>query len=207
MYALPPHFIPPHQTYRFQIWEISTKYVRNAFKGHKDCTNSLDFSPDDRRVVSASDDDSVVLWNMRFGFEKALRAGVVRDALDSHCYTSALFSPDGKHVAASHNDGTVRVWSVGKGTIVRRLAAGVDWVNDLAFFPDGSGLVSGGRDRTLRCFDVSDVFEHGVEDETWGVRHLIGHKVRFFFFLFFGGGLPRSSPARTAFSIFCSDLS
>ena len=141
---------------------------------------------------------------MRSGFEKVLTAGVVRDPLESHCYTSAVFSPDGKHVAASHNDGTVRMWNVSSGRMVRRLAAGVDWVNDLAFFPDGKGLVSAGRDRTLRCFDVSDLSEHGVRDETCAMRHFMGHKVRRF--LRSLGAYSRLHPVRTAFGLFCRGL-
>jgi WD40 repeat protein len=55
-----------------QIWEINTKYVRNALKGHTRCVYSLDFSPNGRLLVSASDDNTVRLWNIRDGATKLL---------------------------------------------------------------------------------------------------------------------------------------
>jgi WD40 repeat protein len=69
--------------------------------------------------------------------------------LDQPHYRSAVFSPDGRYVAASHRDGMVRIWCVRTGQLRRRVKAYMNWVNDIAFMPDGKDLVSGRRDKTL----------------------------------------------------------
>jgi glucose repression regulatory protein TUP1 len=135
-----------------QIWEISTKYVRNAFKGHTRNIYSLNFSPNGRLLVSASDDNTVRLWNIRDGATKLLNEENPT-ILDDPGYRSAVFSPDGRYVAASHRDGMVRIWDVCTGQLMRRMKAHLDWANCVAFMPDGKGLVSGGSDHTLRYWD------------------------------------------------------
>ena len=78
-----------------QIWKINTKYVRNAFKGHTHPIYTLDFSPNGQLLISASDDNTVRLWNMHDGATKRLTDGY----LDSPGYPSAVFSPNGRYVA------------------------------------------------------------------------------------------------------------
>jgi len=144
----------PRMLIILQIWEINTKYVRNAFKGHTRYIFSLDFSPNGRLLVSASDDNTVRLWNLRDGASKLLNEENPT-ILDDPGYASAVFSPDGRYVAASHRDGMVRMWDVCTGQLTKRRKAHQNWANCVAFMPDGKGLVSGGSDFTLRYWDAS----------------------------------------------------
>ena len=76
--------------------------------------------------------------------------------LDDPCYSSAVFSPDGACVATSHRDGKVRIWGVRTGQLMRRIKAhSWYWVNDVAFMPDGKGLLSGGGSGLLKYWNVS----------------------------------------------------
>src|SRR5260221_14499534 len=102
-----------------QIWEINTKYVRNAFKGHTYFITTLDFSPNGRLLVSASGGNTVRLWNMHDGATKFL-TDENATILDDYYY-SAVFSPNGRYVAASHSDGMVRIWDVYTGQLTRRM--------------------------------------------------------------------------------------
>src|SRR5258708_34110919 len=104
------------------MWEIRTKYVRNAFKGHTDFICSLDFSQNGRLLVSASYDNTVRLWNVRYGTWKVL-TDENHSFLNYDYYKSAKFNPDGKYVAASHSDGAVRIWDSRLGQLVGRVRA------------------------------------------------------------------------------------
>ena len=185
-----------HMFIFLQIWEINTKYVRNAFKGHTRFIYTLDFSPNGRLLVSASNDNTVRLWNMHDGATKLLTEENPT-FLDDPCYPSAVFSPNGRYVAASHRDGMVRIWNIYTGQLTRRMKVQSDWAGDVAFMPNGKGLVSGvwGRDYKLRYWDVgfldstrfgarpqTSITSHksapGIEEQTWRPeREFEGHEV------------------------------
>jgi len=71
--------------------------------------NSVKFSPDGGRMVTASSDGSARVWDARTGLpltEPLKHAKSVRDA---------QFSPDGKRIVTASNDGTARVWDAQTG--------------------------------------------------------------------------------------------
>ena len=71
--------------------------------------NSASFSPDGKRVVTASADGAARVWDVGTGKsvgEPMTHGGPVN---------SASFSPDGKRVVTASWDGTARVWDVGTG--------------------------------------------------------------------------------------------
>ena len=70
---------------------------------------------------------------------------------DDDGYYSALFTPDGKYIAASNcamvviSDGCMGMVILDgcMGRLIRRVKVHTEWVNDIAFTPDGRGLMSG----------------------------------------------------------------
>ena len=69
--------------------------------GHRDWVTACAYAPDGRRLVSASDDGTLCLWDAASGRE---RAAVQRHA---DTVTAVQFGPDGQLLSAS-TDGTVR---------------------------------------------------------------------------------------------------
>ena len=71
--------------------------------------NSVKFSPDGGRLVTASSDGSARVWDAHTGLpltEPIKHAKSVRDA---------QFSPDGKRIVTASDDGTARVWDARTG--------------------------------------------------------------------------------------------
>jgi WD40 repeat protein len=69
------------------------------------------------------------------------------------------FSPVvGRNLLASLCGGIIKLWDVGSSQIDRQLLRDIQgrpWVNDLSFSPDGSQLVSGSGDHTVRLWSVA----------------------------------------------------
>ncbi|KAE9392928.1 hypothetical protein BT96DRAFT_760185, partial [Gymnopus androsaceus JB14] len=61
-----------------------------VLQGHTDSVTSVAFSPDDKRTVSGSDDNSIRIWNAETGRQEG-------DPLEGHTdyVRSVAFSPDG----------------------------------------------------------------------------------------------------------------
>ncbi len=91
----------------------------------------------------------------------------------SEAVLSVLFSPDGKHLASGSGDTTVRVWDMLTGissfpssnsqeTPKHTLKGHVNWVQQIAWSPDCSLLVSAGMDSTIRLWDPKKGTEIGL---------------------------------------------
>lgn len=87
---------------------------------------SVAFSPDDKTLASASDDEAVCLWNVDPGV-------TIGAPLVGHNITvkSVAFSPDRKTLASSSKDTTARLWDVEtrENTVSRQM--GIHWLPHL----------------------------------------------------------------------------
>ncbi len=116
--------------------------------GHDDSVWSAVFSPDMRRIVSASRDRTVRVWNADGTGEPLVLRG------HEHVVRSAGFSPDGKRIVSASWDKTVRVWNAdgsGEPLVLR----GHDHaVYSAAFSADGRRIVSASYDGTVRVWNA-----------------------------------------------------
>ena len=74
-------------------------------EGDASPVNSAVFSPDGKRVVTASD-HTARIWDAESGKAIAVLRG------HAGRVTSAVFSPDGRRVVTESDDQTVRLWDV-----------------------------------------------------------------------------------------------
>lgn len=120
---------------------------RLNLSGHTGSVTSVDFSPDGKRIVSASKDTLMKVWDARSGVEIL----TIKGHLDG--VTSVNFSADGKRIASGSKDKTVRVWDAQTGVEVLCLMGHMNEVTSVAFHPNGKQLVSGSEDKTLTMWD------------------------------------------------------
>ena len=116
--------------------------------GHEDAVWSAAFSPDGKRIVTTSGDNTVRLWDGETGKP-------IGRPLTGHedVVYSATFSPDGKHIVTASADKTARLWHGETGKLIGYPLTGhTASVLSAAFSPDGRHIVTASVDKTVRLW-------------------------------------------------------
>jgi dipeptidyl aminopeptidase/acylaminoacyl peptidase len=89
-----------------QVWDTRTGHAVTTPLRHGGWVRAVQFSPDGRQLLSASDDGTARLWDPETGHpvSEPMRHGAR--------VTNAEFSPDGSHVVTFSSDKAVRIWEV-----------------------------------------------------------------------------------------------
>ncbi len=143
-----------------RLWNLQGQCLR-VLKGHTQSVYAVHFAPDRQTLASSSNDTTVRIWDVSNGNCLSVLQG----------HTSGVrcvrYSPDGQLLASGCRDGSIQLWSNYLShdrhpkshfinSSVKLLHGHADFVWDIAFSPDGRLLVSGGRDGTLRLWNVQD---------------------------------------------------
>ncbi len=142
------------------VWDVAAGKELHALKGHKGEVHAVAYSPDGRRLASASGDHTVKVWDAETGKELRTLAGH-KDRV-----VAVAFHPDGKRLVSASWDGTVRIWDADAGKELRALTGTKKALWSLAVSPDGRYLAGGSHDHTVTVWEA----DTGQE-----VRALAGH--------------------------------
>ena len=122
---------------QIQLLNTGTGQPRRILRWENNEADFIVFSPNSRKVASASWNGIIRVWNAE--------NGKLQQTLTGHTQRIEVlvFSPDSKTLAGASWNGTIRVWDSQTGQLQRTLEGHGDGLRALAFSPNGSTLVSG----------------------------------------------------------------
>jgi WD40 repeat protein len=125
-----------------------------TFEGHEDCVVAAAVFPDRRRMVTASYDKTLRLWD--------LENGVVLKLMEGHRFAvaSVAVSRDGQFIASGDWGGEVIAWNRDGESLIEPIKIHSKYVHSLDFSPDSTVLASGSLDTTTELWNT----------QTWQVQ-------------------------------------
>jgi tetratricopeptide (TPR) repeat protein len=135
-----------------KLWDAASGQELLSLKGHAGFINDVAFSPDSKRLASASWDKTVKLWDAASGQEVLSLKGQL---LSFNFVKSVAFSPDGKRIVAEEAVGGVRAWDAGTGQAIVPCTDAPPEGTPIALSADGS-LLAAADGLTVRVVRTAD---------------------------------------------------
>jgi WD40 repeat protein len=134
------------------VWKSCGANSVAVLQGHQGWVRSLSFSPDGQWLASASQDQTVRLWNVLTG-----ECQTILPTAPSAAWAVA-FTLDSQFLVSGGDDNALRLWNVSTGHC-QQLAdnAHEAGISSLSVTPDGTQLISTGKDQTVRIWRLPDL--------------------------------------------------
>jgi len=105
------------------------------------------FSPDSQTIVTATDDNSIKLWQTK---------GTLQATLTGHTakIRNAIFSPSGQLIISASDDQTLKIWQK-NGKLIHNLKGHSGQVTSVSFSRDGNIIASASVDGTVKLWKIN----------------------------------------------------
>ncbi len=137
-----------------QLWNLQTGETSLTLKGHDSVVDDVVFSPDGKRLLTASADGTSKVWEVATGMELL----TLYSKYLGHVFAGD-FSPDGSLVVTVDWSGYGAVWDVATGSLQSELGKNVRTYNlkyyDVAFSPDGKSIATASTGGEAIIWDAS----------------------------------------------------
>jgi len=118
--------------------------------GHGGQVNSVTWSPDQSKIASGSDDNTIKIWNAA----TAEHLGTLYGHAGS--VNSVAWSPDGTKIASASADWTVRIWDAWTGELIGRPLVSDASALSVVWSPNGDEVAAGVLDGTVSVWAVNN---------------------------------------------------
>ena len=135
---------------KLKVWDVTSGFCIVTFTEHTSGVTGVEFAKRGGVLFTSSLDGSVRAWDLLRYRNFRTFTGPTRLS-----FSSLSVDPSGEVVCAGSLDSfEIHVWSVQTGALLDQLSGHEGPVSSLSFAPNGSRLVSGSWDRTVRVWDI-----------------------------------------------------
>jgi WD40 repeat protein len=134
--------------------------IRSVSYETPNTVDNFALSPDGTQIVTYTVDQSIDrssgIENVRLATWDAKTGKYISEVKFLADSIQAMeFSLDGSLLAIG-NSNEVWVWDTTSWQTIKRFSGHIDFVEDLAFTPDGTKIISAGRDKTIRVWSLEE---------------------------------------------------
>lgn len=131
-----------------RVIDLFTGNLISKLMHYEDYINSVQFSPDGRRVITISrDNNAAQIWNTTTGapISKPIKHEIIE---------SIQFSPDGRNLLTI-SDRSSRVWNAFTGAPISKLMQHKQNISIARFSPDSRWVMTASNDKSVRVWDTT----------------------------------------------------
>jgi WD40 repeat protein len=127
-----------------QLLDVASFQIVRTLEGHTEFITAVDFSPDSMRLLSASADNTIRLWDVETGQPLQVQDGALDSGteVEFDFIQDVAFGPTGRTAVSSSIDTWIRLWDVESGRTLQALQASDSSTQQLAYDPNGN-FISG----------------------------------------------------------------
>ncbi|KAG0349437.1 hypothetical protein BG005_010972 [Podila minutissima] len=135
-----------------RLWDSETGASGPILSGHMDAVRTVAYSPSGQQIASGGEDRTIRLWDAQTGACSQTLSGHKERVM------SMAYSPSGNQLASASEDRTIRLWDVISGHCLATMDNVESTISSLVWIEnsDGSFLVTGGGDWTVRSWRVTE---------------------------------------------------
>lgn len=139
---------PPKHSFLSTFLSSFTRKIE-TLNEHNGQIFSVAWSPDSRRIASASGDRRVLIGDIqtkKIVFSMGEGSTSIKNVV--------AWSPKGEHIAIGGNDKTVQIWNVNSKKLTFTYSGHAGYVTTIAWSPDGTKIASASSDRTIQIWQA-----------------------------------------------------
>jgi WD40 repeat protein/tRNA A-37 threonylcarbamoyl transferase component Bud32 len=149
LYPSPAAASPPLQSSFVATGSTTQGSLIVRYYGHTDRVNAVAWAPDGARIVSASDDKTVQVWESTTGNHQFTYTG------HSDRVNAVAWSPDATRIASASSDTSIQVWEASTGVYLFTCKGHSNRVNAVAWSPDSRFIATASDDKTVKVWDAT----------------------------------------------------
>ncbi len=137
------------------LWDLATGADAGVLRGHPGAVAALTFAPGGRVLASGGDDCVVRLWDVASARERLCLTG------HEAPISALVVNVEGNILISADVNGEIKLWDLAAGSVLHSLRQPGGTLS-LAIACDGEKLAAGGRDGSIRVWNIATMQELSV---------------------------------------------